>query len=66
MLLVCSSRRDDSCSAARAFAEKATAAGARAEVLPVDLNHGQVNAELGRSSSYTGAVQAFMHSLGLP
>jgi arylformamidase len=66
MLLVCSSRREDSCSAARAFADKAVAAGGRAEVVPVDLNHGQVNAELGRSSSYTAAVQAFMQSLGLP
>jgi acetyl esterase/lipase len=66
MLLVCSSRREDSCSAARAFADKAIASGARAEVLPVDLNHGQVNAELGRSPSYTAAVDKFMQSLGLP
>ena len=66
MLLVCSSRRDDSCSAARAFADKAIAAGGRAEVVTVDLNHGQVNTELGRSSGYTAAVQAFMQSLGLP
>jgi acetyl esterase/lipase len=66
MLLVCSSRRDDSCSAARAFADKAVAAGARAEVLPVELSHGQLNAELGRASGYTAGVQAFMQSLGLP
>ena len=66
MLLVCSSRRDDSCSAARAFADKAIAAGGRAEVVPVELNHGQINSELGRSSAYTAAVQAFMQSLGLP
>jgi acetyl esterase/lipase len=66
MLLVCSTRREDSCSAARAFAAKAVAAGGRAEVVPVDLNHGQVNAELGRTSAYTASVQAFMASLGLP
>jgi acetyl esterase/lipase len=66
MLLVCSSRREDSCSAARAFADRAVAAGGRAEVVPVDLNHGQLNAELGRSSAYTAAVQAFMQSLGMP
>jgi acetyl esterase/lipase len=66
MLLVCSRRREDSCSAARAFADRAVAAGGRADVLPVDLNHGEVNAELGRSSEYTAAVQAFMRSLGLP
>ena len=66
ILLVCSSRREDSCSAARAFADKAVAAGGRAEVLPVELNHGQLNAELGRPSGYTAGVQAFMQSLGLP
>ncbi|HEY2559977.1 MAG TPA: alpha/beta hydrolase [Caldimonas sp.] len=66
LLLVCSSRREDSCSAARAFADKAVAAGGRGEVLPLDLNHGQVNAELGRSPSYTADVQAFLQSLGLP
>jgi hypothetical protein len=66
LLLVCSSRREDSCGAARAFADKAIAAGGRAEVVPVDLNHGQVNAELGRSPGYTAAVQAFLQSLGLP
>ena len=66
MLLVCSKRREDSCNAARAFADKAIAAGGRADVLPVDLGHAEVNAELGRSPSYSAAVQAFMQSLGLP
>jgi acetyl esterase/lipase len=66
LLLVCSTRRDDSCPAARAFADKAAAAGGRAEVVPVDLNHGEVNAELGRAPTYTAAVQSFLRSLGLP
>jgi arylformamidase len=66
LLLVCSTRREDSCPAARAFAERAVAAGGRAEVVPVDLNHGEVNAELGRAPTYTAAVQAFLHSIGLP
>ena len=66
MLLVCSSKRSDSCTQAKNFAAKATAAGARASVLPVDLNHGQINAELGRGGDYTEKVEAFMRSLGLP
>ena len=66
MLLVCSKRREDSCSAARAFADKVVAAGSRAEVVPVDLGHGEINAELGRAGSYTEAVQGFLRSLGLP
>jgi acetyl esterase/lipase len=66
LLLVCSTRREDSCGAARAFADKAVAAGGRAEVVPVELNHGQINSELGRASPYTEAVQKFMQSLGLP
>ena len=66
MLLVCSTRRDDSCSAARAFGDRAVAAGGRVDVVPLDLSHGQINTELGRSPPYTAAVQAFMQSLGLP
>jgi len=66
ILLVCSSRRSDSCPAARAFAAKASSMGGRATVLPVDLNHGGVNVELGRGSEYTDSVEGFMHSLGLP
>ena len=66
LLLVCSTRRDDSCPAARAFADKAAAAGGRAEVVAVDLSHGDVNAELGRAPTYTAAVQAFLRSIGLP
>lgn len=66
MLLVCSSKRSDSCAQAKNFVAKASAAGARASVLPVDLNHGQINAELGRGGDYTEKVEAFMRSLGLP
>jgi len=66
MLLVCSSRRSDSCPAARALAAKVTSLGGQASVLPVDLNHGAVNAELGHPNEYTASVEAFMRSLGLP
>lgn len=39
------------------------ALGGRAEVLPRDLAHGEINADLGLESSYTRAVEAFMGSL---
>ncbi|MBG6078468.1 acetyl esterase/lipase [Rubrivivax gelatinosus] len=66
MLLVCSSQRKESCGQAERFAAKVQAAGARAQVLPVDFNHGGINAELGKDTRYTEQVEAFMKSLGLP
>jgi len=66
LLLVCSSRRNDSCPAASRFAAKASSLGGRATVLPIDLNHGEINSELGRSPGYTTSVDEFLHSLGLP
>ena len=66
LFLVCSSRRSDSCPAARAFATKATSLGGRATVLPLDLNHGEINSELGRATAYTASVDEFFRSLGLP
>lgn len=66
MLMVCSSRRAVSCGQAEAFAERAAELGGRAEVLPVDFSHGDVNAELGDDPAYTAAVDRFLHSLGLP
>jgi hypothetical protein len=66
MLLVCSTRRGDSCPAARRFAAQAVSLGGRATVLPLDLNHGEINAELGRSPAYTASIDDFLRSLGLP
>jgi acetyl esterase/lipase len=66
MLLVCSSRRGDSCPAARRFAAKAVSLGGRATVLALDLGHGEVNSELGRADGYTASVDEFFRSLGLP
>lgn len=65
MLLVCSTqRRDGSCGQAQQFAGRVAATGARAEVLPEDLSHAQINAELGLPGGYTAAVDAFIGSLG--
>lgn len=66
MLLVCSSRRQDSCEQAQAFAAKANGLGGRVTVLPEDLTHAEINDRLGLPGDYTAAVDRFMKSLGLP
>ena len=65
MLLVCSTKRRDSpCAHARQFAARVETFGGHASVLPEDLSHAQINAELGQPGAYTSAVDAFMASLG--
>lgn len=66
MLAVCSSRRRDACAQAKAFAVKAEALGGRVVVLPVDMSHGEINAQLGLAGQYTQSVVNFIHALGLP
>lgn len=66
MLLVCSSRRLDSCGPAKVFAAKAVSLGGQAQVLPEDLSHEEINVTLGEPGAYTDKVEAFMQSLGLP
>jgi acetyl esterase/lipase len=65
-LLVCSSRRRESCDQAVGFAAILKRAGGRATVLPQNLSHMEINAELGRDGAYTAAVDRFLASLGLP
>jgi arylformamidase len=60
---VCSSQRAVSCGGNKLFAAKAKALGLRAETLGQDLNHGDINRQLGRPGAYTDAVEAFMASL---
>lgn len=62
-LAVCSAQRREACTQARAFAAKAKGFGARVEVLPEDLRHGAINAELGLDNAYTTRVDAFLASL---
>jgi acetyl esterase/lipase len=66
MLLVCSSKRRDSCPQAQTFADKATALGGQVTVLPVDLTHRGINLTLGQDGAYTDSVESFLRSLGLP
>ena len=63
LLMVCSSRRRDSCLAARRLATKATSVGVRAEVLPVAKSHAAIDAQLGAPGAYTAGVEAFLGSL---
>lgn len=63
LLAVCSSQRRESCAQARGFAEKARTFGTRVEVLPEDLSHGEINAQLGIESAYTAQVDAFLARL---
>lgn len=63
MLLVCSSQRRLSCAQADTFARRVIELGGRANVLRVDLNHAQINADLGLRGDYTDKVEAFLTSL---
>ena len=63
VLIVCSSRRRDSCLAARRLATKATSVGVRAEVLPVAKSHAAIDAQLGLPGAYTDGVETFLASL---
>ncbi|MBN2145369.1 MAG: alpha/beta hydrolase [Candidatus Aureabacteria bacterium] len=63
ILLVCSSRRKDSCSQANKFALKAKSLGMKASLLKQDLSHRDVNRTLGKDSPYTRAVESFLSSL---
>ncbi len=65
MLLVCSSRRQDACPQARAFAAKATSLGGKVTVRPIDMTHMEINEQLGARADYTRDVDAFLRSLGL-
>jgi acetyl esterase/lipase len=66
LFLVCSSERRDSCVQARTYAEKVTALGGRADVVPIELTHQECNERLGTAGQYTDAVDSFLQSLGLP
>lgn len=63
-LAVCSTRRAESCPAARDYAAKAQGLGTRASVLEENLSHRQINEELGEDNDYyTRVVEAFLDTL---
>lgn len=60
-LAVCSSqRKDGACDQAERFVKKIQWTNGVARVLPVDLSHRQVNAELGKANAYTAEVDRFI------
>lgn len=61
---VCSTtRKDDPCAQARAYADKSNSLGVQAGVLEQAMSHGALNKELGQASDYTRGVEAFMAGL---
>ncbi len=63
ILAVCSTRRLDSCSQARAFTARAAALGASARLVGQDLSHRAINETLGTQGAYTDVVEMFMGTL---
>lgn len=63
MMLVCSTRRADSCAQAGVFAQALAMHQPRVTVLKQDLSHGEINSELGLASAYTQAVDQFIEGL---
>ncbi len=67
ILFTCSTQRPDKpCLQSNRFAKKIMSVGGRAEVLPVDGGHGQVNEFVGMSGVYTETIQTFLTSIGMP
>jgi acetyl esterase/lipase len=63
ILLVYSAARADAAPQNQAFAAKVKKRGGRAELLPLDMEHAQINKDLGLPGRYTEAVQIFLHSV---
>jgi len=63
LLMVCSSRRSESCGQADGFAHKAKSLGVPASVLTQNLTHSEINDKLGLAGPYTDQVETFMASL---
>jgi acetyl esterase/lipase len=61
---VCSTtRKDDPCAQARAYAEKSNSLGVKAGVVEQAMSHGALNKELGLATDYTRRVEVFMAGL---
>lgn len=65
-LSVCSTRRDDSCPQAKMFQIKAAKVGQSVNILPEDMTHSDINAQLGADNDYTKAVDTYLRAQGFP
>ena len=63
ILVVCSTRRGDSCSQAGQFVSKASSLGVKARVLEENFSHKDLNQRLGEEGGYTDAVEQFLAGL---
>lgn len=66
MLLVCSSRRKESCAQTRVFQAALAKTKAAAQIAAEDLSHREINVNLGLKGAYTQRVDAFLRAQGLP
>ncbi len=62
-LAICSTQSPTPCVEAEKFLKKAKSLGTHAELLTVDLSHGEINNELGKDSCYTSNVDDFLKKL---
>jgi arylformamidase len=65
VLLVCSAGREDSIAAGHAYRHRALSLGGEAELVSFDLDHRQLNDELGRPGPYTDRVDGFLATHGI-
>ncbi len=63
MLVVCSTKRDDSCPPSYEFTKLATALSAPSQVLEQNLTHEEINETLGLPGAYTQTVDDFIQTL---
>jgi len=63
ILVVCSTRRDDSCPQTSRFVAKALSLGTRATMLEWNFSHRDINHQLGIEGHYTEAIESFLSSL---
>ena len=62
-LAICSTRRNDSCSQATKYINKASSIGMSAKVLKINMSHKGTNEQLGKNNIYTKNVESFLATL---
>lgn len=65
VLLVCSTMRANSCDQATAYADKASGLGGHVKVVPLELRHQQINADVGLPGPLTDDIVNFITAQGI-
>jgi len=63
LFIVCSTKRDISCSQAETFVNKAISMGIKASLIQKNMTHQEINETLGKDTLYTKEVDQFLRSL---